>query len=390
MKKMIVVSKDAMCTSYLPAYGNRFWKTPNIDALVQKGTVFMRHYTAAPSTYMSFYSMLTGLYAHETDFEMYERKHVVYQGETYIDRMVADGYSCHVMWDPHWNSMFDYFDVFHNNAIIHSVQDFQQPVGVHFVHDGFLVESKELQEKTFNRVTNEIKSILSSEDNVFLWIHFPHVINGYTCYGGDIEGFDKYIGFIRGLVSDDSIVITADHGNMNGSKGKLCYGFDVNQSAIRIPLITPRIDGKEKIEIPTSSVDLFRFLLDKEIPLREFLYSDCAYKAQRSRKLAIMYKNFKYIYNKRTKIQELYDLDWDVNEGFSLISDTIYDVDRRIISPSREMYFYPYWQKVEEARRILREEKKRIWQEGHLPIVLKSNAKDCIRPIYDIITRKKL
>ena len=38
---VILVSKDAMLSSYLPTYGNKYWKTPNIDELAKKGTVFV-------------------------------------------------------------------------------------------------------------------------------------------------------------------------------------------------------------------------------------------------------------------------------------------------------------------------------------------------------------
>ena len=70
--KIILVSKDVFMRGYLPVYGNTYWKTPNIDELAKKGTVFLKHYTAAPSTAMSFTSMFTGLYAIDID----RQKHV--------------------------------------------------------------------------------------------------------------------------------------------------------------------------------------------------------------------------------------------------------------------------------------------------------------------------
>ena len=59
---IVLISKDVLRKDYLPCYGNKYWKTPNIDYLVQNGIVFDRHYTAAPSTAMSFTSMFTGKY----------------------------------------------------------------------------------------------------------------------------------------------------------------------------------------------------------------------------------------------------------------------------------------------------------------------------------------
>ena len=64
MKNIIFISKDALNKHVLPTYGNKFWKTPNIDALAEKGTVFNRHYTAAGSTAMAFTAMALGKYCY--------------------------------------------------------------------------------------------------------------------------------------------------------------------------------------------------------------------------------------------------------------------------------------------------------------------------------------
>lgn len=72
-KHIVLVTKDAFGIMNLPQYGNTYWKTPNIDALAKEGTVFMRHYTSAPSTGMAMTSMLTGKYPYElTDRRKYE------------------------------------------------------------------------------------------------------------------------------------------------------------------------------------------------------------------------------------------------------------------------------------------------------------------------------
>ena len=38
--KKVLITKDALRKDYLPSYGNKFWKTPNIDELASKGTIF--------------------------------------------------------------------------------------------------------------------------------------------------------------------------------------------------------------------------------------------------------------------------------------------------------------------------------------------------------------
>lgn len=389
MDKFVLISKDAMCTDYLPTYGNKQWKTPNIDVLAERGTVFHNHYTAAPSTVMSFYSMITGEYGHETKYEMYEKINDIYEGETFFTKLNAKGYESHIIWDPSMMALKQYFDCFRDDVEIHALDGFRQGVGAHYSHEGFLNTDTQREKSTFEMVEKEIRDVLSTGKKVFLWIHFPHVINGKVAYGSDIELFDKYVGLIRSMVDDECIAITADHGNMNGHKGKICYGYDVYQSAIRVPLITPKFDNMDVCVSNTSSVDLYNILFEKKIPNRKFIYSDTAYRAQKHRKLAIIHDHYKYVYNKKTSTEELYDLNFDPNEEFSIIEDFVFDTDRKINAPSREVYYYPQWDKLQEIRDKMRTEKERIWKNGSFKVVLKSNIKDILRPIYVKLTKKK-
>ncbi len=389
MSNFILISKDAMCTDYLPVYGNTHFHTPNIDELAAKGTVFRNHYTAAPSTVMSFFSMITGVYGHETKYEMYEKLHDVFQGETLFTKLKDKGYECHILWGDIWMVLPKYFDCYRDDVVIHAHETFRQGVGAHYSHEGFLKPNRDKIENTLRETMEKIRSIVDGRDNIFLWVHFPHVINGQVAYGSDIELFDRYIGEIRTLFPDDRIAITADHGNMNGHKGKICYGFDVYQPASRVPLIVPRMDGMAEYHANSSSTDLYSILFEHRVPTHEFIYSDSAYRAQRHRKLAIVYDHYKYIYNKQTKTEELYDLAFDPTEEFSLIEDYIYDPDRKFQAPSRELYYYPDWEKLPAVRQKLREEKNRIWRNGSMSVVLRSTVKDLIRPIYARFRKKK-
>ena len=388
----VIVSKDAMCTDYLPVYGNTYWKgkTPNIDDLANKGTVFTNYFTAAPSTVMSFFSMATGKFAHETEYEMYEKKHFIYEGDTIFKKAIREGFDeCHIIWGTAWEPLRVYFDYFNNDVTMHNMENFSQGVGPHFNHTELLKPNKEKEDTTFLMIENEVKKVLKNEKNIFLWIHFPHVIYGRVEYGSDIDLFDKYIGMIRKYVPDDSIFVTADHGNMNGRKGKLGYGYDVLNSVIRIPLITPRIDNRVVYNTNISTVDLSKILFDKPIEERMFIYSDTAYRAQKHRKLAIIHGDYKYVYSKKTQKEELYDLKFDPYEEFSLMSDYLFDVDRKITMQSREEYFYPRWDEAKQMREILKNEKDRIWRNGSLRVVAKSNIKDMLRPLYEVLTRER-
>lgn len=378
-----------MCTEYLPTYGNKLWNTPNINQLAEKGTVFSNHYTAAPSTVMSFYSMVTEKFAHESGFDVYEKSYKKYDGDTIFKKLKRLGYECHIIWAQNMMPLKEYLDYFNDDVELHAIDIFRQGVGAHYIHNGFLTRDMQKEEEAFSVIETNIRSLFTGKDNVFLWIHFPHVIKGEVSYGSDIELFDKYIGMIRKYVDDDCIAITADHGNMNGHRGKLGYGFDVYEPNIRVPLITPCIDGQKKITTRTSSLDLFKILFEHRVEERKYIYTDSAYRAQPNRKLSIIYKNYKYIYNKKTKTEELYDLNFDPYENFSLISDYMYDSDRRIKVPSRELYYYNDWDSLAEIRDSLRKEKDRIWENGSIKVRIICRIKDILRPLYEQLTKTR-
>lgn len=388
----VLITKDAMCRDYLPCYGGVYWagKTPNIDELVSQGTQFLHHYTAAGSTVMSFYSMCTGRFAHETDYQLYEKYNLLVEGETIFTKVKGMGFEeCHIIWDDMWDVLPHYFNYFRDDVTIHSLKKFRQGVGPHYIHDGKLKSDKEKENQAFNMVENEVKKILETGKRVFLWIHFPHVIYGRVSYGSDIDLFDKYVGMFRRYFSDNCIAISSDHGNMNGHKGKLGYGFDVEDTVSRIPFITPKIGDYSVYESNTSSVDLFDILFKKHIPIREFVYCDTAYRAQPHRKLAIIYQHYKYVFEKNGKRELLYDLQHDPNEEFSLMADSMFDVDRKLMYPIREEFFYDNWDEIEAIRKKLSDEKERIWREGSKKIIVYSNIKNFVRPLYKKLTRVK-
>ena len=99
---VFLLSKDCMSCESLPVYGNKYWKTPNIDELANKGTVFRRHYAAGGSTSMSLSAMLSGHYPYE--FKSRKRYVNVIPNEfpSIYDTFQNRGYECHLIWDVTW------------------------------------------------------------------------------------------------------------------------------------------------------------------------------------------------------------------------------------------------------------------------------------------------
>lgn len=383
-KSIVLITKDALCRAYLPCYGNKFWigKTPNIDELVLKGIKYERFYTAAPSSAMSYLSMFTGKYPYEQEIGTFKPIDT-YKGDTLFDKANNLGYSTHVIWDEGWmDGAYKYSSCYGSKTIIHPIKGLSQRVGAQFKHDGDLVPNIETEKKSLKLINDVLSNIFISEKKTFIWIHIPHVINGRTCYGSDIDLFDQIIGIIREFVLDENIYISSDHGNMNGLKGKLAYGFDVYEPACRIPLITPKNNNSVGCNELMVNVDMFDIIFGNQIPKRDYIILDSAYYAQKNRSLGIVSNNYKYIYHKKEKSEELFDIYFDPNENFNLINDFVVDPDRHFLVPSKEEYFYPDWDKLPFYRNKFREIKNLIWKEATLKQKFFNNLKDFIRPIY--------
>lgn len=366
---VILVSKDVLGTFYLPVYGNKYWqgKTPNIDELAAKGTVFNRHYTAAPSSAMSYFSMWTSVYAHETNRKDYLPIKVKESYQSNFDKITSLGFDSHIIWDSKWMTTAKlYSECYGSHVTFNDLYEIRQPVGSHQQHKKPVECNEETVKETIGRIKNEIEKITSGDQKVFIWMHLPHVLRGRNTYGSDIDVFDQIIGVVRQYFIDENIFISSDHGNMNGTHGKIGYGFDVNEASSRIPLISPRINELKTVDFPTSTVDLFDIIFNRVLKKRDIVYSDSAYYCQLNRKLAIISGRYKYIYSRRGHTEELYDVVFDPEETVNLITDHKYDTDRHLSCPTAEMYFYPYWDELPAIREMLRNECKKIWREGTL------------------------
>lgn len=360
---IILLSKDILCAGYLPVYGNKAWKgyTPNLDQLAEKGTVFQRHYTAAPSTAMAFTSMSTGKYPYELNRKNYEHVEEYKDTSTIFQEFRIRGYECHIVWSQNYMAKaLPYARCFDSPYTkIHAI-DINQPVGPHIKGLNELKSDELKAKKTMDLLYNEIEKLPKSK--LFLWIHLPHVILGRDSYGSDMDLFDQLIGFLRERYNDN-IYITGDHGNMNGEKGKWAYGFDVYEKAIHIPFIAPRIDGMDEVSFPTSNIQLKEILLNRKLSRQDYILSDSAYYAQPHRKLAIIKDRYKLIYDKKLKKKELYDIEYDPHEDVNLYEKIAWDIDRKRKVNIKEVYFYPNWKESELALQDLEEIFQRIWKE---------------------------
>lgn len=363
---ILLLTKDAQCKSYYPCYGNKYYKgkTPNLDELAAKGTVFHNCYTVAPSSAMSYLGMFTGKYPFELNIQKYVHIGEPYYGVTLFDKANELGFETHVCWDEHWYEMaFLFSNCYGKNTKIHYIKDLRKGVGPQYNRGERLHLDDVVAEDTLQRIRDEVRAIIDTDKKVFIWFHMPHVLNGRRGYADDIDLYDRYIGMFREFFDDTNIFVSADHGNMNGFRGKLRYGFDVYEPAINIPLITPRINNMVDCFDNIVNKDFYDLIFKRTLKPQEFIIVDSTYYAQPRRKTAIIWNNYRYIYNKETKTEELYDIEWDPNQQFNIIDDMYTDFDRNNVCLSSELYFYPYWEKLPKVREIMRAKRLSIWRE---------------------------
>ena len=369
---IFLLSKDCMSTESLPVYGNTYWKTPNIDELAQKGTVFRRHYTAGGSTSMAMTAMLSGHYPYEFKSRKIYINVKPSEFPSIFDYFQEQEYECHLIWDITWvNGAWRFVREFgdESRTVIHNL-DIAQETGKNTLENP-IVRNQVLEKNTLEIIYSTLDEIDLTKKQ-FIWMHLPHILKGRCCYMDDMDMFDEIVGYVRQLVGDDSIYLTTDHGHMNMHKGMVGYGFLAYEPIIRIPLITPRINGKEYIDYLTTNIDLPKILMKQEIPERKFVVSETAYYGQPYRVTAIVTERFKYIYNKKDSSEELYDLQWDPREDYNILKESYYDKNRRKKIIYSELYLYPYREEAMKELERLRKIKDEFWVSATCSQMVKS------------------
>lgn len=366
MKNIIFLTKDAQASSYFPRYGNRYWKTPNLDELASKGTVFNRHYTAAVSTAMAFTSIALGKNCFETNRKRYEQVEDC-RDDTIFDKLYSIGYDVNIAWDISYKNFAKvYFGCEGKNSNIINIDSIIPKHSPHLVGTfDDLTFYPEKETSVYIKIEQMFKSLSEKQKPVFLWLHLPHVLDGRNSYGSDIDMFDYIIGIARKFFRDNEISVSADHGNMDGANNKFGYGFDTHENVIRVPLITPLLKSNlREVDYPTSHLDLFDILVNGISERREFLYADTAYYIQPNRKLSVIHNDFKLTFDKLTKKFTLYDVIWDREEKYNLFYPEFFDSDRRRWYSLNQRFFYPKWSEAHTVKEKLLIEFERIYREG--------------------------
>lgn len=247
--------------------------TPNLDKLVENGTIYDRAYGLGSYTGQAVPPMMTGKYAselHRND------KHETRIGadETFAAELICGekvqcaAYLPHFLFKPRsgWNAGFQEW----------TVVDASPPGPGH-------IDTKYNSDRIAKSAMEWLDNPENTKGRFFLWTHFldPHKEYiehpGFQKFGSDRRAkydhevlfTDFHIGkmvdkFLSMSVSRRTvIIITADHGEAFNEHGRWCHGKELWEEIIRVPLaiVGPGIP-KKRIARPTSQIDLFPTLLD--------------------------------------------------------------------------------------------------------------------------------
>ncbi len=368
-RNILYISKDVLRRDYIRIYNpNSTFQTPNIDKLAKSGTLFENYYCSSPSSGMAATCFASGLSAYQLDRKTFQEVEDFSQTLTLFNELESEGIETHVI----WSKEFEHLAYAHSKVFDKSTKNHYAPSGgsksvrpqKHAFDKIESLDNKNQEYDLADYFYKYIKNIQERSANPwFIWCHCPHVFLPYQSYGADIEHFDNFIGRLSDNIDAD-IIISADHGHFNCEKGKLVYGFDVYDPASRIPLITPNYFGENNIKYPVEQSQLKEIILTRKLSKREFIYCDTAYYAQPHRVLMIRKDNYKYIYNKEDKSEELYDLDFDPNENINLLVDKWPCFDRQSYYDLDEVVFYDRWNEAKEYFNILKSERTKIWRDA--------------------------
>jgi hypothetical protein len=362
---LVLLTKDVLRSDYLSCYNSEaVIRTPHIDQLAEEGIKFNNFYSSAPSTAMAVTCMFSGLNAYELERKSYRPVDQFTQASTLFNEFEKSGTQTFVIWPKEFENLaYVYSKVFDESTSIHYA-----PAGgaVWATPHNSGLKSPDNNYDLTQYIVDYLHSIQEKcQGNWFVWCHCPHIFFPCLSYGSDIAIFDDLVGRINREIEAE-IILSGDHGHMGGHKGKLVYGFHLYEPAIKVPLIIPKWISSEPIDFPVGQNQLKDIILSKEICKQEYIFSDTKYYEQPGRVLMIRSGNFKYIYNKSDKSEELYDLKYDKSENINLLVDLWPDFDRNGSYLLDQVVHYPDWDSAHEKYLLLKREKDRVWRDGSM------------------------
>lgn len=265
---LLLITIDTLRADRLSCYGTEHLKTPNIDSVASRGTIFTRAFAHSVTTLTSHANILLGttpLY-----HGVHDNSNFVVRDEllTLAEHLKRFGYSTGAFvgafpLDTRFG-LSQGFDTYDDKYLQHTPKETAKERKAEAVVASALEWLKRQEKEPW-----------------FLWIHCwdPHdpydppepfkTQYANSLYDGEVAYVDfaleKVLRFIEkgGLFSKTMIVLTGDHGESLGEHGEKTHGFLAYNATIWIPLIilAPGLNPG-KVDKNVSHIDIFPTICD--------------------------------------------------------------------------------------------------------------------------------
>ncbi|MFJ5304479.1 sulfatase-like hydrolase/transferase [Streptomyces sp. NPDC088350] len=227
-----IVSED--CPPRFGCYGDPLARTPHLDSLAGRGTLFERAYSPAPVCAPSRFSLITGIpsESHAPANEMRAVAPLPAWMRTYPEILREAGYYCTNNSKTDYNAALDEHTIW--NACSPSAHWRDRPEGMPFL-------------AVFNYDPTHESAVFSRRESdvdpkrVRLPAYLPDtpaLREDYARYYGCIADMDTYVGTLLaqldedGLTEDTVVIHASDHGGVNPRSKRHCY-----DEGLHVPLI---------------------------------------------------------------------------------------------------------------------------------------------------------
>ncbi len=259
-KNILLITIDTLRYDRLSIYDDKFVKTPNIDGLAKKGSIFEKAFAHTPITLPSHANILTGTTPLYHGISDNNRFRLDEKFLTLAEHLKKNGYKTAA-----FTASFVLNEYFKLN------QGFD-------LYNGPEKSNELIAEEI---IKPSVKWIRENEGPWFLWIHVWDPHTPYSppepfktrfssdLYSGEVAYTDSQLGVLFNylesarLMKDTSIIITGDHGEALGDHGEREHGYFAYNETIHIPLIIyDHSLRRSRVNKNVSHIDIFPTVCD--------------------------------------------------------------------------------------------------------------------------------
>ncbi len=282
---LVLITIDTCRADRLGCYGSQTCETGALDAIAERGALFLRAGAPCPITLPSHCSILTGLYPDRHTVRDNGAGRLPDEAMTLAEVLRERGWrtAAFIAGVPLENRFgtaqgFDSYD--DDFLSVSAGRGGREGQGdAEDILNRLLTDQRTADEVTA-RALPWIREALDAGDGFFAWLHYfdphqvyqppPHLAARYgdSPYDGEVAFVDEQVGLLlEGLGASAErilIAVTADHGESLGEHGEATHGFFLYEAAVHVPLVIagPGVPAGRRVAEPVSLVSVMPTLLE--------------------------------------------------------------------------------------------------------------------------------